>query len=325
MTGNAPAPPWVEHLQGQQVALVGYVVQLPGQGTTPPSGAVEVDAVNASAHRLWRIVAPLPGQPADLVGDPTVEFVGASGDDAVAVVGDGEDNYRTVAFDITHRKVAWQSGSFLAGTVVGETVVGTLDTTTQSGLGSHAQSDALHVSALSLQTGKVDWEQAQQVSAANVQQAAPDSALMEATDFGSGDDVISLLHADNGKGKVLARQQASSGGQGSPWDCQFDGRLTVVCGDTEGTQGVAAFAVDGSTGNVLWQLPDKKANRIAPNITAVYRGKVYGTTSNGPLVLDARTGRDVNDSPGVAPLLVDQDVGIADSVSDGLKAYLARD
>jgi outer membrane protein assembly factor BamB len=97
----------------------------------------------------------------------------------------------------------------------------------------------------------------------------------------------------------------------------------VVCGYANGAQGQNAFAVDGTTGKVLWQLPDKKANRTAPNITGTYDGMVYGTTANGPVVLNARTGKDVNDSPGTAPIVTDPDVGIGDSEHDGLESYLA--
>jgi outer membrane protein assembly factor BamB len=71
------------------------------------------------------------------------------------------------------------------------------------------------------------------------------------------------------------------------------------------------FAVDATSGAFLWQLPDSAANRVAPTVTAVWHGAVYGYTDNGPLVLDARTGADRDDSPGAAPNVVDGFVGIA--------------
>jgi hypothetical protein len=75
---------------------------------------------------------------------------------------------------------------------------------------------------------------------------------------------------------------------------------------------------------LLWQLPDEQANRIAPSVTTAYDGEVYGITESGPVVLNARTGLDVNDSPGIGPVTVDPDLGIADSGQDnGLDAYPA--
>ncbi|MFF9768169.1 hypothetical protein ACF1GT_16390 [Streptomyces sp. NPDC014636] len=76
--------------------------------------------------------------------------------------------------------------------------------------------------------------------------------------------------------------------------------------------GAASYVVYGlapSTGKVAWQLPDKQADRIAPKMTTAWHGRVYGTTDNGAVALDARTGKDLP-SPRVAPLLVDESAGI---------------
>ncbi|MBO0801547.1 MAG: hypothetical protein J2P25_00515 [Nocardiopsaceae bacterium] len=324
VVGAAPAPPLVVSIGGQQVALVGYVVRVPGKGTVPPSAAVELDAVDAHAHRLWRILAPLPVQPSDISGQPTVTLAGVAGRYVVAVVGDNDDNYRTVAFDLTARKAIWQDASFVAGAVAGDTAVGTIDPSGQRyGLGSHSEGDTLRVAGIDIQNGKAEWKRSEAVSAANVQQGGQGTILVEAADENSGNDIISLLGAGNGKGSVIANQPASPVGLSLPWTCQFDGQRTVVCGSADGGQGQAAFAVDGTTGRVLWRLPDKKANRVAPDITEAYDGMVYGTTANGPVIVNARTGKDVNDSPGIAPVVADPDVGIADSQNDGLEAYRA--
>jgi hypothetical protein len=324
IVGGAPAPPLIANDGGRQVALVGYVVQVPGKGTIPPSAAIELDAVDAHAHRLWRALAPLPVQPSDIGGQPTVALAGIAGRYAAVVVGDGNDNYRTVGFDLTSRKATWQNASFVAGAVAGDTVVGTIDPAGhQYGLGSHSGSDTLYVSGIDIQTGKTEWKRSEAVAAANIQQGGPSAVLVEAADEYSGNDIISLLGALSGKGPVIADQPASLGGQALPWTCQFDGQRTVVCGYANGSQGLDAFAVDGITGKMLWQLPDKKANRTAPYITGTYGGMVYGITANGPVVLNARTGKDVNDSPGAAPIVADPDIGIADSEHDGLESYLA--
>lgn len=326
VVGYAAAPPLIADTAGGPVALAGYVVQIAGHGTTPPSLGVEVDAVTGGAQLAWDIVAPLPGQPGQgplLSGNPEVDFVGMSGSDAVATVGDSEDGFSTVAFDIAARRPLWQSQSLRASAVIGSTVIGTTDSTAPSVLGSNNTADTLHLAGVSVTRGTTRWQQSEVISAANVQQADPDMIMVEASDSSSGNDVISLLQADTGTGKTIANQQ-QQGSTALPWDCRYNGQSAVVCDNPEGMQATSAFAVDGATGNTLWQLPDPKANRTALTITAVYDGEVYGTTVSGPVVLDARTGKDANDSPGVAPVTVDPDVGIADSLfGTQLEAYPA--
>lgn len=321
--GDADAPPQIENLQGQPVALAGYVVQQPGHGTAPPSLAVEIDAVDTGAQRLWRILTPLSGQPSDLSGDPTVTFAGSSDSDVVATVGDSEDGFSTLAFDIARRKLLWESSSFLAQAVVGNTAIGTLDASAPSVLGTHTTLTALYVAAFSIRTGHADWQLAESAATANIQPGGPNTALVEAQDSGTGDDVISLVHVSTGKSQTITRQQQAFGSEPLPWKCQFDGQATVVCGDATDAASPLAFALDGNTGQLLWQLPDKSANRIAPAVTAAYDGEVYGSTQSGPIVLNARTGLDVNDSPGIGPVAVDSDIGIADSQDNSLEAYPA--
>jgi hypothetical protein len=327
LVGSAAAAPLVIEVGGGQVALAGYVVQLPGHGTTPAPLAVEVDAVTASAKLAWNIVAPLPGQPGQapsLSGGADVDLVGASGTTVVGAVGDSEDGYSTVAVDVATRKALWQSQSFLAAAVVGGTVIGTTDTAAPSGsLGSHATADTLNLAGLSAAQGKAEWQQSESISAANVQQAGPDQVMVEAADSSSGNDVISVLNAASGKGKTIANQPGETA-DSLPWTCAYAGQSVVVCDNGGGTQASADFAVDGTTGNTLWQLPDASANRTALTITSVYDGEVYGKTQASAVVLNAQTGKDVNDSPGVAPVVVDPDVGVGISSTDSqLEAYPA--
>jgi hypothetical protein len=61
----------------------------------------------------------------------------------------------------------------------------------------------------------------------------------------------------------------------------------------------------------LWEIT-KSASRIPPQITAAYHGLIYGNASgSGPVTLDAKTGEDAPDAPGLAPILVDKYVGVA--------------
>lgn len=71
------------------------------------------------------------------------------------------------------------------------------------------------------------------------------------------------------------------------------------------------WAFDAAGGELLWKLPNRTAYRIAPRVTAVWHGRIYGSTENGPVALDARTGEGLPTSPGIAPYAVNEYVGLA--------------
>jgi hypothetical protein len=326
---SASAPPLIADVGGEQVALAGYVVQLAGHGTTPSSLAVELDAVTADARLAWDIIASLPGQSGQtpfLVGNPDVDITGMAGSTVIVAAGDSDDGYSTVAFDAASRKPLWQSQAFLASAVVGGTVIGTTDSSTPSGsLGSRGQlgNGALNLTGLDATQEKTEWQLSESITAASVQQAGPGLILAEVSDADSGDAIISVLQAATGKGKTITSQPQDQIDSPPPWTCAYAGQSVVVCDDGIGSY-TQAFAIDGVTGDTLWQLPDPTANRTALTITAVYNGEVYGNTPASPVVLNARTGQDVNDSPGVAPVAVDPEIGIAISPASGqLEAYPA--
>ena len=196
--GDTGGTPVIVGQQGQHVAIFGYVVSLPGHGTTPPSLAVELDAVTASGTLLWSVTTPTRAQPPDIDAAPVVTFVGVAGDDAIATVGDDQDGVSTYAFDLASRTIAWASPQFLAQTVVGRTVLGTYDTSAPSsgslGDADTGNGDTLHVEAVSAATGKTTWQQPQSVTTADIQQASPSTVLLD-SDLGIAKDQNDLLEA----------------------------------------------------------------------------------------------------------------------------------
>jgi hypothetical protein len=319
--GNAAAPPLVASIAGRQRAMVGYVVQIPGRGTTPPSLAIEIDLIEpGSGVHLSDVVAPIPGQPSDLVGTPLVTFAGESGDDVVVTEGDTDDGYLTEAIDVSSGKLLWRNRAFLASATVGGTAVGTLDSSYLGDQGGNDSTSPGRLAAVDIDTGRVLWVDATDLSDAGILTSDSQSALLVSGLWNSGGSQIAMIDTTTGKLRTISRD-SSDLGTGSPWSCVYDGISTDVCSaDIYQPQ---AVAVDASTGRVLWQLPDHAQNRIAPRVTAAWHGAVYGTTPSGPVVLDARSGDDRNDSPGVAPVLLDAYVGIAVSPQGGLEAYPA--
>ncbi len=71
------------------------------------------------------------------------------------------------------------------------------------------------------------------------------------------------------------------------------------------------LAVDATSAQLLWKLPDDSGHRVAPDVSTVWHGLVYGKTTNGPVILDARTGADRPGTPGAAPSVVDGYAGLA--------------
>lgn len=109
-------------------------------------------------------------------------------------------------------------------------------------------------------------------------------------------------------------------GTSEPGVCRHDGRRTIVCGTDE-----FAVAYDARSGKRLWRLPDKAGDRVAPEVTAVWHGIVYGRTDNGAVALDARTGQDKVTDLAITPEYVCRGFGIApkgESGDDQLELYL---
>jgi hypothetical protein len=319
--GNAATPPLVASIAGRQTAMVGYVVQVPGQGTTPPSLAIEIDLIDPSTGtRRSDVLAPIPGQPSDLVGIPLVTFAGGSGDDVVVSEGDTDDGYLSEGIDVRSGKLLWRNRAFLAGATVGGTAVGTLDSSAASDQGATGTLGPLRLTGVDINTGRILWLGPSQLFGVQVLPSDGHTALVAAGLWSSSGNVIAIVDMATGEIRYLPRSSGTPGG-GSPWTCEFDGVSTDVC-SADLYQG-QAVAVDASTGRVLWQLPDRAQNRIAPNVTSAWHGAIYGTTPSGPVVLDARSGKDRNDSPGVAPVLLDAYVGVAVSPQGGLEAYPA--
>lgn len=315
--GSGDAPPYVAMVNGRNVALAGYVVQLPGNGTTPPSAAVEIDAATDNGHLAWSMVVDVQGDISNVTGSPIVSLLGVTGTTAVALVGDQDDGETTMAFDLSSHKLLWQNGAFQGVLVSRDAVLGT--TASDAGfLGADADSAGnSHIASVSVQTGKTIWTAPEQVSSASFAGAGFGGAIIQSQNYRTGAIDMALTNTRTGRAHVIARYSADGSG-GVPWACQEADQSVVTCWATESNAQV--FAI-GAGGKVLWELPDKTTNRIAPTVTGVYAGYIYGTTPNGPVVLNADTGADADDSPGAAPLLVDSNIAIAISPKGGLDAY----
>lgn len=313
-TGSAaaavPRAPVLATLGGRPVVVAAFTVTVPGRGTTVGHDAIELVVVDAATLQRAggaRIdLAPSLGDEGRLRG---AWPVGAAESVVVVAAELGPDREAvTHALDLAAGRAVWQVPGFAAADVTGGLVLGAQRATGGSRIG-----------ALRLADGAAAWTAATPDPAASpltVWPAGPATVAGSAAAEGGG---RSLTLYDAASGRVLARRAVPGA-----VTCRFDGRLTTVCWhDEAGRAWVAGF--DVSSGRTLWELPDSAAARVAPRVSTVWHGSVYGVTDNGPVALDARTGSDLPRSPGIAPDLVNGYVGIVGATIERprARAYLA--
>jgi hypothetical protein len=290
-----PRPPAVSDDGETVVAAV--PVSEPGEGTTPGHEAISVLAVDAgTGEERWTAEIDVSDEVAGFDGQGAITEVVAITDEAVVVTYTNE-GATTAAIDPSTQETLWQRDDYGAGAVVDDIVVGSD--------GNVAENSSMsQITAVDLATGEERWAAGTQSSAVDVIPAHDDLVVVDRTDYGSGDP--SLLFLDPATGEERARVDGESSFGSNPFGpCEYDEASVLLC---HGFDTITAY--DATTGTDLWSLPDETANRVAPSVTVVWHGAVYGTTENGPVVLDAETGEDLSTEPGLAPHWVSEYAGI---------------
>lgn len=246
------------------MALSSVITQVPGSGTTKGHHEVELLVADTdTAARAWsaRIFLGEMEWALDVKEEDT-EVVGLYGDTVVLYA---QGRLYGVNAD-SHRKVWTAPGSYAAGAVLaGGKLVALRD---------DADGDR-HPVALNPSDGSQDWA-INDISAETLNAASPGTAIVGGY----------LSSEDSRKASVLLDAASSTretyDGIMAADSCDYDGRSTTICA---GTDAVAAYSTQ--TGKERWRLPDKSGNRVAPKVTLVRTGLVYGTTEYGPVVLDS--------------------------------------
>ncbi|MFD4483252.1 PQQ-binding-like beta-propeller repeat protein [Streptomyces sp. NPDC058471] len=293
--GSNPARrPVIAQSKGKTLALSSVVTQVPGSGTTKGHHEAELLVADTDTAAIaWSARIPLEEMEWALdVKEEDTEVVGLYGDTMVLYA---QGRFYGVNVD-SHQKVWMAPGSYAAGAVLaaGKLVA----------LRDDADGDR-HPVGLNPSDGSQDWA-INDISAETLNAASPGTVIVGGY----------LSSEDSRKASVLLDAASSTrietyDGIMAADSCDYDGRSTTICA---GTDAVAAYHTQ--TGKERWRLPDKSGNRVAPKVTLVRAGLVYGTTENGPVVLDSTTGADKEDQPGIAPDFSDGYVGIALTDSD---------
>ncbi|MER5773787.1 PQQ-binding-like beta-propeller repeat protein [Streptomyces sp. NPDC002039] len=286
------------------LALASFVVKQPAAGTHAERVLVELTAVNAaSAQVAWRLSLDVPEWAKDMPYPLTPRVAASSGRVALLTVGAFKPAGRmTYAIDLVDHRVLWTRDLLEATEIVKGTMVGiTKDT---------IDSDYQAAAGYDLNTGERRWR-------------GEDS---EYPAVGTGGPRFVHVRGQNKAGVSFDRLVDPQTGviqkelPHMDGDCEYDGISTLVC--FRNWKGLSVSAFDTSNGELRWTLPNKATNRIAPTVTAVWHGRIYGRTESGPLTLDARTGEDLPTPPSIAPYAVNEYVGLALSGTNAM-AYPA--
>ena len=295
-------PPALVQRPGQGAAVVvPYPVTVPASGTTAARQAVELVVADAATGQKITVLTvdatPAEGDFTAVAGE-YAQVVGSQGNVVVLTVG----KQVTVAADLTTGSVLWRKDDVRAAAVLGDTVVGV---TAPDG------SDKQAIVGLGVTDGARRWS-ALDVRNADVAPGGPAFVVVLA-EQNDGKRFYALVHGD---GKVTDQ---ATGQYGAGLRCRYDAAAVTVCAIATSDP---LFGLAATTGKVLWQLP--ATGRVAPAVTAVWHGAVYGTANGKPLVLDAHTGADREPNPGLAPVAVTGYAGVsADPAGQTLLAYPA--
>ncbi|MEU1629614.1 hypothetical protein ABZ746_30795 [Streptomyces sp. NPDC020096] len=301
------ALPQVATVNGHDLVVQTFGVTIRGQGTTPDHNAIEVVAADADTVRLtWRQVVELPKEFANTDYTQTnfqrhairTAVIGVQGAMAVVQVSgtsavDGSEAGVTV-IDLAARKAVWADPGLTPESVAAGQVVGVRD----DGSGKPQP-----VQAKAVRDGSTTWSK--DTDAPTVVAAGPELLLVQGLKDSGQDAAVDIATGKESPFQVPAAA-AGVGSQSLPGRCIYDQRSVVVCA------GNVAFGMDPHSGKVLWSLPDS-SGRIAPQVTGAWHGVVYGQTDNGPVALEALTGKDKQSSPGAAPYWTDGRYAVTDS------------
>ncbi|MDQ1292785.1 MAG: hypothetical protein QG608_665 [Actinomycetota bacterium] len=309
-------PPILTTVGTKELVLSAFAAGTPGSGRRVRIVAVDTE----SRTEIWNRSLTPRGTPAT-ARTMRVRVVGAEGGTLVLTVsGDGVTD--TYAVDLPKGRVRWRMPGFEATTVAGSVVVGLsspLATENEVPEKGSAGGEEQRVRGVSLTRGKYVWTAAHTGYGLTVQDAG-DTYVVVTRPTGVTTGLFALLRTSDGS------QVRSWKGKDFGQSCHFDGSGITVCA---GTDPQTVVAIDGTTGKILWQLPDSSAEvdgsaPEVPRVTTAWHGVVYGLRDDKAVVLDARNGTYLSEDAGIAPLLVDETAGIAFDLGDSrLKAFSA--
>lgn len=306
---TGPRPPVVT----DKLAVAAVPVAMPDQGTTP--GYIVLTVLAADVHtgkKVWQVSTKVSDDEFDDATDAVTSVVAVT-DKAVVATYTHDDSIEakhiTVALDPATGKTLWSKSDYSGGSVNGDTLVGV----------DYSQPNDEHyelkATALDIATGQQKWVAAQQSKDVAIVPADPATVVIDRVDSDTEDGFLLFLDPATGaeKAKLTTPGDYATTSYG---DCYYDEQSVLICYSNGVLTGYEA-----ATARTLWSLPDKAANRIAPDVTVAWHGALYGTAGSGAIVLDAKTGKDLSTKVGVVPYWVSKYVAIGVGDDNAPMAY----
>ncbi|MEE1781695.1 PQQ-binding-like beta-propeller repeat protein [Streptomyces sp. SP17BM10] len=296
--GSERAAPLPARFHGADAVLAAFSRFIPGTGTGRGRNVIEVLAADSTTGRtVWSaqvdLVITPPNKEAlshddSLLADGIRAAQVVAVDDQSVVVSDDETTY---VVDAGSGQLRWTRPDFHAMQLVDGIVAGAeAPTYGERQLAGYGVSD-----------GSPRWSAVHTESHAVASSTGPGLLAMSASDgFVIVDARTGAIRAHPGPGAYV-----------HPWHCDFDGTSVILCNDQLFGQTHSIAALDATSMKWLWSITETPGGRLVPVVTAVWHGAVYGRTTNGNVILDARTGAD-RATPKLAPFLVNAYVGIED-------------
>jgi outer membrane protein assembly factor BamB len=290
--------PWILETDDDALALVPFLADKPTSGTQTPGYRVELVAFDIrTAEPAWTALVDLPGWGA---GDwVDVDIVGADQETVIlGVYGYDYDAAQTIAVSVRTQEILWSDTDFWPRATVGDLLIGYRTAGERSPLTARTMADGAEV-----------WAQAER-SGGYIAAVSPDLIAVSFDDEWDEYHVEQLFEysfqfLDTATGEPVAVYDLA-------WEwgvsCVFDGTEFFACDGYVGLSNGTTIGYSATTGELLWELPAE--GRISADVTTAWHGVVYGLTDNGPVVLDAATGADVEGEPGMAPFVVNEYAGV---------------
>lgn len=307
VTGQGPSAPVVS--EDGTIVAAAFMTIIQGSGTTSDQSALTVVGLDAeTGEQRWSVQSPTALDAMDTADSVTTVY--GFNDDVVMAGATGWAAYSAV-WGIADGAVRWEPEydeygqptmypvSFHDGTFVmnGAAIAGTPEEPI-GGVVGYSTADGSEVWRIEDSDEDVIWKELMTVS------PTLDAIFTEI--FTGAEWVNGIRTFDPATGAIATPlDELPLNGVSAPV-CTFDGRDVSVCVDFS-----YLFALDATTGALLWQLPDPaQPEREAPTVRTAYHGLVYTRSSNGAVILDARTGQDVVTDPGNDPFAVNEYGGL---------------
>jgi hypothetical protein len=289
-------PGIVTDADGRSLVVGAYFRPVAGKGTQQDADFTHVVAADPSGAVRWETDI----EPAST----TPRIIGGFRDErGAAVVVDADD---TVVLDAASGTVRWTAPGVVPAGVDGDTVIGVRAAANEN--------DPWTTVGLRGSDGGQSWAGPVLDGGRGTFNAPPD-----VTPAGPGRAIVSG-QKDFDKETIVLDTATGTAVTSFPefLYCGFDGRDTAVCQDYAGMGQLpdVVVSLDVHSGQQLWKLPDEATRRTALNVTAVFHGAVYGDATHTSVILDARTGAELESDGGWAFTQVFSGYGVVTSDSD---------